>query len=73
MNLTDLLAADAANTVEATRRVTRICDSCMDAAQDEGATNLDAIRFLCVEMGADINDHSCEANQEARRCDCACH
>lgn len=72
MNLTDQLAADAAGTLEA-RRHTRICDSCMDAAQDEGAQNLETIRFLCLEMGADITDHDCEARQEGRHCDCACH
>ena len=72
MNLTDQLAADAARTVERQRH-TRICDSCMDAAQDQGAQNLDAIRFLCIHIGADITDHTCEAHQEGRRCDCACH
>jgi hypothetical protein len=72
MNATDQLAWDSMESTR-TARHTRICDSCMDAAQDEGAQNLEAIRFLCIEVGADINDHSCEAHQEGRRCDCACH
>lgn len=59
-----------------TRRTKRlsVCDSCLTAAYDEGATDRQTQRTICIEFGADIADHLCDAVEEpGTKCACACH
>ncbi len=56
-------------------RKANVCDSCLTAAYDEGASGRDDQRILCMGMGADIADHLCDAREEPDLgpCSCACN
>lgn len=58
-----------------------ICDSCFSGMQDYmeelGFPDLSEddsqVRFMCVEMGAEIADHICDSVEDPGKwCDCAC-
>lgn len=52
-----------------------VCDDCLTAAYDLGAMNLAEQQFICMELGADIADHICNAADEPDleiNCLCAC-
>ena len=51
-----------------------VCDGCLTAAYDEDAAGLtgDEQRTVCVDMGADIADHLCDAREEPGTGPCAC-
>lgn len=51
-------------------KVKYVCDSCIEAAQEEafGEDDTEVLRMLCLEMGADIADHDCDGEG----CKCAC-
>ena len=51
-----------------------ICDSCRDAASEEGAETSEMQETICVTLGNEIPDHTCEAREEpGTRCDCLCN
>ena len=51
-----------------------VCDDCLTAAYDEGASDVVTRAQICTALGADIVDHTCEAIDEpTTRCDCSCH
>lgn len=46
------------------------CDSCIDAAYDEAATDdRETLELLCADLGADMTDHVCD---DQEHCLCAC-
>ena len=54
------------------QRPTRYCDSCRDAAEEEGAPDDDeSIGMILAELGGDIADHDCD-DYETGGCLCAC-
>ena len=54
------------------QRPTRYCDSCREAAEEEGAPDDDfSIGMILAEMGGDIADHDCDDYQTGG-CLCAC-
>lgn len=52
--------------------MTKICDECLTAAYDEGATDAETQEEVCLSMGADIADHYCESTDAGTACSCAC-
>jgi hypothetical protein len=50
----------------------RVCDDCLTAAYDEGASGHDEQANVCRMMGADLADHVCEARDEPDTGPCAC-
>ena len=50
-----------------------ICDSCLDAAHDEGAED-DIAALVMLELGADLADHDCDGIESggAFKCLCPC-
>ncbi len=54
------------------QRPTRYCDSCRDAAEEEGAPDDDeSIGMILAELGGDIADHDCD-DYETGGCLCVC-
>ena len=51
-----------------------VCDTCLTAAYDEGADPEDQVT-ICLELGAEITDHLCDAREERdlAPCSCACN
>ena len=62
-----------------------ICDTCMEAAYEEGpfmavgdmdppdpADDDDLFRYICVEYGAEMPDHICQRVETGEQCDCGC-
>ena len=49
-----------------------VCDGCLTAAYDEGAGDPGLQRTVCLDMGADIADHLCDAREEPGTGPCAC-
>jgi len=49
----------------------RICDSCLDAAYDEGAED-DIAELVMLELGNDVADHLCDANESGGAIKCLC-
>ncbi len=51
----------------------KFCDSCLEAASDEGAEygieDIDSLETILVDLGADIADHICDS---PGHCLCAC-
>lgn len=54
---------------------TRVCDSCIDTAADEGLDRNDEAANFCVEWGSELADHLCEEIELSgeTRCNCGCH
>lgn len=52
----------------------RVCESCLEAATDEGLSDDEAAAF-CMELGSELSDHLCEEIelQGEVRCMCSCH
>jgi len=56
-------------------RVSRVCDSCLAAAEEEGIPDRESQAMVMSEMGGDLADHLCdqvEAPDLGLRCLCAC-
>ena len=49
----------------------RICDSCLDAAHDEGVDD-DIAELAMLELGADMADHLCDAVESGGAIKCLC-
>ena len=49
-----------------------VCNDCMDAAYDLGATDRYTQIQLCVEIGAELIDHTCITVEEPDSVKCAC-
>ena len=52
-----------------------VCEDCLNATYDLGSMNLADQQFICMEIGADIADHICNAADEPDleiNCLCAC-
>ena len=52
-----------------------VCDYCLNVAYDNGFEGYDQQAAIMVEMGADVEDHLCDRNEEPDediRCDCSC-
>ena len=49
----------------------RICESCLDAAHDEGAED-DIAELVMLELGADVADHPCDAVESGGSIKCLC-
>ena len=56
-------------------RQNTVCDGCLTAAYDEGADSLDMQQSICLDVGAEIPDHLCDAREELGlpACACACN
>ena len=48
------------------------CESCLDAAYDEGAEDVDDAELLLAELGADIADHLCDNVEVGLEAECKC-
>lgn len=48
------------------------CESCLDAAREEGADE-DILEMALEMMGSDIADHICEEQEGGEPCACPCH
>ncbi len=58
--------------LQSKRRPTTFCESCRDAAEEEGAPDdEESITLILAEMGGDIADHDCD-DYETGGCRCAC-
>ena len=52
--------------------VLMVCENCLATATDEGA-EYGMAADICMELGADIADHTCEVTEIGEGdCDCAC-
>ncbi len=53
----------------------RVCDSCLDAAADEGLARDHEAAMFCIELGDELADHLCEEIEcdGIARCSCSCH
>jgi len=51
--------------------VSRICDSCLEAAGDEGAED-DIAELVMLELGDDVADHICDATESGGAIKCLC-
>ncbi len=50
-----------------------VCDSCLDCAWDQGVSDRATMILLMVEMGADVEDHICDATEDKNvACACGC-
>ena len=51
-----------------------ICDTCTDAALDEGVPD-DEVSLVMRELGGDLADHLCDQIESDGdiRCSCGCH
>lgn len=49
----------------------RICESCLDAARDEGAED-DIAKLVMLELGGEVADHLCDANESGGVIKCLC-
>lgn len=51
------------------------CDSCTNAAQDEAGFELDDFSMSAIlgDMGTEIPDHICDAQETGQKCLCACN
>ena len=57
--------------------MTNLCDSCADVAYDNGLETPEIQYLMMSEMGADVEDHFCDAIDEPDLwpdgCPCACY
>ena len=49
-----------------------VCDSCLTAAYDEGASGRDMAVQVCTNLGLDIPDHCCLTTEEEQEEECEC-
>lgn len=52
-----------------------VCDYCVNIPYDYGIQTYEEQASLMMEMGADVEDHLCDQNEEPGSgivCDCAC-
>jgi len=54
---------------------TRVCETCLDAAAEEGLAPHDEATMFCMELGSELADHLCEEIElgVGTRCMCGCH
>jgi len=54
---------------------TRVCETCLDAAADEGLARDREAAMFCTELGDELADHLCEEIEldGETRCMCSCH
>ena len=53
-----------------------VCDSCLDALEEEGFTgSKEFMSRFCMEIGSEIADHLCDQieTDEEIKCACACN
>jgi hypothetical protein len=51
----------------------KVCDSCLEAAENEGAEDRETAVTLLVVAGLDLPDHDCDARENGGRCACTGH
>lgn len=49
-----------------------VCDSCLDAAYDEGIDDDATANMVMLELGADLADHLCDQVETDGETSCAC-
>lgn len=54
---------------------TRVCETCLDAAAEEGLAREHEAAMFCTELGSELSDHLCEEIELSgeTRCMCTCH
>ena len=56
------------------RAPVKVCDSCLECAADQGIEDRESQEMVMVELGADLEDHICDAVEAPGTVKgCACH
>jgi len=50
-----------------------VCDSCIESAIEDNGASPDIARDACIEFGADLSDHNCDAREDGTFCACTGH